>query len=178
MIFRQTTVAGAWVIEPEPRDDERGSFVRTWDADEFARRGFSTRVDQCSLSFTRRRGTLRGLHFQAAPHEETKLVRCTHGSVFDVVVDLRPQSSTFRRWFGVELSAQNRLALYVPELCAHGLLTLSDDSEVYYQMSGPEVSHSASGVRFDDPVFGIEWPADVLVINERDRSFPDFEANA
>lgn len=178
MIFRQTTVSGAWVIEPELRNDERGSFARTWDADEFARRGLSTRVDQCSVSFTHGRGTLRGLHFQAAPHEETKLVRCTRGAVFDVVVDLRPGSPTFRRWFGVELSAQNRLALYVPELCAHGLLTLSDDAEVYYQMSGLAASHSAFGVRFDDPAFGIEWPADVLVINERDRSYPDFEAEA
>lgn len=174
MIFRETSVAGAWVIEPEPREDERGSFARTWDADEFARRGLSSRVDQCSVSVTRRRGTLRGLHFQTAPHEETKLVRCTRGAVFDVVVDLRPQSSTFTQWFGIELTAENRLALYVPELCAHGLLTLSDDSEMYYQMSGRVAPHAASGVRFDDPTFGIDWPADILVINDRDRSYSSF----
>ena len=122
------------------------------------------------------RGTLRGLHYQVPPHEEAKLVRCTAGAVFDVAVDLRPDSPTFKRWFGVELTAENRLAMYVPEKCAHGLLTLTDDSEVLYQMSAPERPDAAAGVRFDDPAFGIEWPAGVVVINDRDRSYPDFES--
>ena len=178
MIFRETTVIGAWVIEPERCVDERGFFARTWDSEEFAARGLAARLVQCSLSQTRVRGTLRGLHYQTAPHEEAKLVRCTAGAIFDVAVDLRPDSPTFKRWFGVELSAENRLALYVPEGCAHGLLTLTDDSEVLYQMSAPERPDTAAGVRFDDPVFGIEWPAPVVLISDRDRSYPDFESPA
>ena len=175
MIFRETTVAGAWVIEPELLTDERGFFARIWDTDEFAMRGLNAQLVQCSLSYTRARGTLRGLHYQVPPHEEGKLVRCTAGAVFDVAVDIRPDSATFRRWFGIELSAENRRALYVPERCAHGLLTLTDDSQVLYQMSGFEAPEAARGVRFDDPAFGIEWPIERRVLSARDASYPDFE---
>ncbi len=174
MIFRETTIDGVTVVEPERHADERGFFARTWDPEEFAAYGLSDRIVQVSVSFNRRRGTLRGLHYQAAPHEEAKLVHCTAGAMFDVAVDLRPRSATFRGWFGVELSAENRLALYVPEGCAHGYLTLADDVEVSYQISAPHQADSARGVRFDDPAFGIEWPGEVVVINERDLSYPDF----
>jgi dTDP-4-dehydrorhamnose 3,5-epimerase len=174
MIFRSTDIAGAWVIKPEPLEDERGFFARTWDPDELEERGLNPKLAQCSISYNRARGTLRGLHYQAAPHEEAKLVRCTAGAIFDVAVDVRPDSSTFRGWFGVELSAENRLALYVPEGCAHGFLTLDDGCEVQYQISQAYVPEAARGVRWDDAAFGITWPGEVVVINERDRSYPDF----
>jgi dTDP-4-dehydrorhamnose 3,5-epimerase len=174
MIFKDTGIHGVLVIEPERHEDERGFFARTWDPDEFAERGLNPELAQCSISFNRAPGTLRGLHYQAAPHEEAKLVRCTSGAIFDVAVDLRPDSSTFRDWFGVELSAENRLALYVPEGCAHGFLTLADDSEVHYQISQAYAPDAGRGVRWDDPAFAIRWPGDVVVINERDRSYPDF----
>ena len=178
MTFRETAIEGVWVVEPERYEDERGFFARTWDFEEFARRGLNSRLVQCSISFNRRRGTLRGMHYQAAPHEEAKLVRCTSGSIFDVAVDLRTESTTFRRWVGTELSAENRLAMYVPEGCAHGFLTLADDSEVAYQISEFHAPDAARGVRWDDPAIGIEWTGEVLVINERDRSYPDLEAKA
>jgi dTDP-4-dehydrorhamnose 3,5-epimerase len=174
MIFKDTGIDGVWVIEPERHEDERGFFARTWDPQEFAERGLNPDLAQCSLSFNRARGILRGLHYQAAPQEEAKLVRCTAGAIFDVAVDLRPGSATFRDWFGVELSAENRLALYVPEGCAHGFLTLADDSEVHYQISQAYVPEAGRGVRWNDPAFGIEWPGEVVVINERDGSYPDF----
>jgi dTDP-4-dehydrorhamnose 3,5-epimerase len=174
MIFRETGIGGAWVIEAERLEDERGFFARTWDASEFAERGLNPRLAQCSISFNRARGTLRGLHYQVAPHEEAKLVRCTAGRIFDVAVDLRPDSSTLKGWFGVELSAANRLALYVPEGCAHGFLTLDDDCEVHYQISNSYAPEAARGVRWDDPAFAITWPGKVVVMNERDRSYGDF----
>ena len=176
MRFVETPVSDVWVIEPERHEDERGFFARTWDADVFAEHGLSPRFVQSSISHNRSRGTMRGLHYQAAPHEEAKLVRCTAGTIFDVAVDLRPASTTFLRWFGCELSAENRLALYVPEGCAHGFLTLSDDSEVAYQISEFWTPDAGRGVRWDDDAFGIEWPGEVAVINERDRTYPDFEA--
>ena len=176
MIFDETRIRGAWIISPEPIQDARGWFARTWDEHEFVARGLSGHVVQCSVSFNRRRGTLRGLHYQAAPHEESKLVRCTAGVIFDVAVDLRPSSPTFMDWVGVELSAGNRLALYVPEGCAHGFLTLEDDVEVLYQMSEVYEPGAGRGVRWDDPAFGIAWPGEVTVINERDRTYPDFAA--
>ncbi len=175
MIFRQCEVEGAWVIEPERHEDERGFFARTWDREEFAQRGLRDLVVQTSISYNRRRGTLRGLHYQAAPHGEAKLVRCTSGAIFDVVVDVRAESATFRRWVGVELTAENRHALYLPEGCAHGFLTLEHDSEVAYQMSAPYVAEAARGVRHDDPAFGIVWPEEIVVIADRDRSYPDFK---
>jgi dTDP-4-dehydrorhamnose 3,5-epimerase len=175
VIFRSTDIGCAWVIEPERLEDERGFFARTWDPEEFAQRGLNTELAQCSISYNRARGTLRGLHYQAAPYQEAKLVRCTAGAIFDVVVDLRPDSPTFRDWFGVELSPENRLATYVPEGCAHGFLTLDDDSEVHYQISQSYMPEAAKGVRWDDPAFAISWPGEVVVINDRDRSYPDFK---
>jgi dTDP-4-dehydrorhamnose 3,5-epimerase len=174
VILRETEIEGVRIVEPMRREDERGFFARTWDADEFRRAGLAGVVVQTSLSFSRRRGTLRGMHYQEAPHAEAKLIRCTAGAIFDVALDLRPGSATFRRWVGIELSAENRLALYVPEGCAHGFLTLADDSEVAYQMSAPHVPEAARGVRYDDPAFAIEWPGEVVVINERDAGYPDF----
>ena len=178
MIFRPCEIDGAWLVEPERYEDERGFFARTWDCDEFAQRGLPDLVVQTSISYNRRRGTLRGLHYQAPPHGEAKLVRCTSGAIFDVAVDLRSESATFGRWVGVELTAENRHALYMPEGCAHGFLTLEDESEVAYQMSNPHVSEAARGVRYDDPAFRIAWPEGIAVINDRDRSYPDFEPNA
>jgi dTDP-4-dehydrorhamnose 3,5-epimerase len=174
MIFRDTLIEGVWVIEPERFEDERGFFARTWDTSEFAQRGLNGRIVQSSISYNRLRGTLRGMHYQAAPHAEVKLVRCTSGSIFDVAVDLRMESATFCRWFGTELSAENRFAMYVPEGCAHGFLTLTEESEVTYLISEFHAPDAARGLRWNDPAIGIDWPADVLVVNERDRSYPDF----
>jgi dTDP-4-dehydrorhamnose 3,5-epimerase len=178
MIFTETTIAGAWLVEPERLEDERGFFARVWDSTEFEEHGLSPQLVQSSIALTRKRGTLRGLHYQVAPHEETKLVRCCAGAIFDVAVDLRPTSPTFKRWFGTELTADNRHALYVPEGCAHGFLTLVDECEVLYQISGWHAPDAARGVRWDDPAFAIEWPEAVLALNERDRTFPDFEVAA
>jgi dTDP-4-dehydrorhamnose 3,5-epimerase len=173
--LRETPLQGAFVVELEPREDERGLFARTFDAQAFAAAGARFDLVQASTSFNPRAGTLRGLHYQAAPHEEAKLVRCTGGAVFDAIVDLRRDSETFRAWFGVELSAANRLGLYVPKGFAHGFQTLEDDSEVLYMMDAPYVAEAASGVRWDDPAFGIEWPeAANRTISERDASYPDF----
>ena len=174
MRYRETEIEGVVVVEPECHEDDRGFFARTWDAEEFAANGLNSKLVQCSISFNRRRGTLRGMHYQAAPFEEAKLVRCTAGSVFDVAVDLRADSSTRCRWVGLELSAESRLALYVPEGCAHGFVTLTDDVEVAYQISESYAAEAARGVRFDDPAFGIDWPHPIVVVNERDRTYPDY----
>jgi len=174
MIFRETAIAGAWVIEPDRIEDERGFFARTWDTAEFDEHGLNPALVQCSISFNRARGTLRGLHYQAAPYEEAKLVRCTAGAVFDVVVDLRAGSPSFKGWFGVDLTAANLHALYIPEGCAHGFLTYQNDSEVHYQISQFYRPEAGRGVRWDDPAFAIDWPGEALVMNERDRSYPDF----
>jgi dTDP-4-dehydrorhamnose 3,5-epimerase len=174
MIFTETTLAGAYVIEPERFTDERGFFARAFDQDAFAAHGLNPDIVQCNISYNRLRGTLRGMHFQAAPHAESKLIRCTAGAVYDVIVDLRPGSLTFRQWFGVELSADNRRLLYVPEGLAHGLQTLADDTEVFYQMGAPYVAEAACGVRYNDPAFGIDWPLPVTVISARDRDYEDF----
>jgi dTDP-4-dehydrorhamnose 3,5-epimerase len=172
MRFTETKVAGVYFIEPEPIADERGFFARIWCREEFAANGLDPELAQANISFNARKGTLRGLHFQAAPHAEVKLVRCTRGAIFDVAVDLRSGSPTYLSWFGAELSDANRSMLYVPEGCAHGFLTLTDGAEVAYQMSAPYAPEAARGVRFDDPAFGIEWPGEVVVINERDRTYP------
>ena len=175
MIFRETNLPGAFVIEPERFEDERGFFARTWDVNEFAARGLNPRLVQCSISFNRRVGTLRGMHYQAAPHEEAKLVRCTMGAIFDVIVDVRPGSPTFARWTGVELSAANRQLLYIPEGFAHGFQTLQDDSEVFYQISAFYQSDFARGFRWDDEAVGIVWPpapAGGRIISARDAAFP------
>lgn len=175
MKFIETDLAGAFVVDLEPVRDERGFFARSWCHDEFAARGLSTAIAQCSVSFNALRHTLRGLHFQAAPHEEAKIVRCTQGAIYDVIVDLRPHSPTYLCWFGIELSAANRRMLYVPKGAAHGFLTLQDATEVCYQISERYVAESARGVRWNDPRFGVEWPTAPEVISERDRSYPDFE---
>jgi len=174
-----TPLPGAFVVELEPRCDERGWFARTFDAAVFAELGLDPRVVQCNTSFNERAGTLRGMHFQAAPHGEPKLVRCTRGAVYDVVVDLRPDSPAFRRWFGIELRAGGTASLYAPAGLAHGFQTLEDASEVHYQMGHHYVPEAASGVRWDDPAFGIAWPDPPpggRVISERDAGYPDFAA--
>jgi dTDP-4-dehydrorhamnose 3,5-epimerase len=175
VIFRETHLTGAYVIDPEPSPDERGLFARTWCDTEFGSRGLSPRIRQCSTSFNSRRGTLRGMHYQAAPYAEVRLVRCTRGAIHDVIIDLRPDSPTFCRYFGVELTAENRRAVYVPEGFAHGFQTLEDCSEVFYQMSESYRADHARGVRWDDPTFGIVWPdTDERVMSTRDRQYPDF----
>lgn len=172
MKFTATPLTGAWVIQPEPFHDGRGFFARTWCAREFADRGLKTSVAQRSISFNERRGTLRGMHYQVAPHEETKLIRCLRGAVYDVIIDLRPESPTFREHFAVELTEENLLALYVPERFAHGYQTLEDESEVEYQMTEFHHPDAARGVRWDDPAFGIDWPIADPIIKERDASYP------
>jgi dTDP-4-dehydrorhamnose 3,5-epimerase len=174
MIFTETPLAGAFVVEPERIADERGFFARTWCVDEFADRGLETRLVQCNVSYNQRRGTLRGMHYQAEPHAEVKLVRCTAGAIYDVIVDLRPDSPTRHHWFGVELSAANRLALYIPKGLAHGFQTLEDETEVFYQMAEFYHPESARGVRYDDPAFGIAWPLPVSVIGGRDSGYADY----
>ncbi len=174
MIFSETSLPGIYIIDIEPAFDVRGFFARTWCADEFARRGLESVLSQCSLSFNKIKGTLRGMHYQAVPHEDAKVVSCIGGAVYDAIVDLRPASPTFRRWLGVELSADNRRLIYIPPGCAHGFLTLQDNSAVYYQNTRRFVSESSRGVRWDDPAFGIVWPATPSVILERDRQYPDF----
>ena len=174
MTFHPTPLPGVVVVRPARHADERGYFARTWDGAAMAAAGLDARVAQCSTSFNAAAGTLRGMHYQAAPHAEAKLVRCTRGRVFDVAVDLRPGSPTFRRWAGAELSAENGHALYVPEGCAHGFLTLEGASEVLYMISAPHVPEAARGVRWDDPAFGIAWPAEVRVVKDRDATYPDF----
>jgi dTDP-4-dehydrorhamnose 3,5-epimerase len=172
MIFTETELSGAFVIDVEPFEDERGSFARTWCRDEFSKRGLMTDPVQTSTSFSPRRGTLRGLHYQVPPFAEAKLIRCTRGSIYDVIVDLRPGSPTFGVAVALVLSAQNRRMAYVPEAMAHGFLTLENDTEVFYQMSRPYSPQDARGVRWDDPQLGIAWPTAVQVISDRDRDLP------
>jgi dTDP-4-dehydrorhamnose 3,5-epimerase len=174
VIFVPTGLPAAFVVEPERREDQRGFFARTWCAREFEARGLTTRLVQCSVSFNKRKGTLRGMHYQAAPHEEAKLVRCTMGAIHDVIIDLRPASPSYKLYVAVLLTAENRRMLYVPEGFAHGFQTLVDDTEVFYQMSEFHSPAHARGVRWDDPAFAIAWPPDDRIINDRDRSYPDF----
>jgi dTDP-4-dehydrorhamnose 3,5-epimerase len=174
VIFTATTLPGAFIIDAERLEDARGFFARTWCERESQARGLNPRIVQCSVSVNKRKGTLRGLHYQAPPHQEAKLVRCTRGSIFDVVVDLRPDSPTYRRHLTVLLSAENGRMVYVPEGCAHGFQTLEDDTEVAYQMSEFYAPESARGVRWDDPAFGIEWPPDDRTIVDRDRTYEPF----
>ena len=175
MTFQETKLSGVFEIHLQPMADDRGFFARTWCKKEFEAHGLDSMLVQCSLSFNRRTGTLRGMHYQAQPYAEAKLVRCTKGAIFDVVVDLRPASPTFRDWVAVILTADKRNMVYVPEGCAHGFLTLADDTEVFYQMSEFYSPESARGVRWNDPAFQIVWPAAIEVISERDRTYPDFE---
>ena len=176
MRFQATPLDGVWVLELERFGDERGWFARSFDAQEFGARGMNPDVVQCNISYNHRRGTLRGMHYQADPHGESKLVRCVRGAIFDVAVDLRPGSPTNGHWHGVELSAENGLAFYIPAGLAHGFQTLTDDSEVHYLMGDPYVPDAARGVRWDDPAFAIQWPAPPAggrVISERDACYPD-----
>lgn len=175
MIFNETKLPGVFEILIEPKRDERGFFARTWCQQEFEQNGLNPKVVQCSFSFNERKGTLRGMHYQDQPHPECKLIRCTSGAIFDVVVDLRPDSPMYCQWIGVVLSESNRNMIYVPPGCGHGLLTIEDRSEIFYQMSEffyPELSR---GVRWNDPVFKIEWPAQPTVISDRDHNYPNFE---
>ena len=174
-MFQETRVIGVVEVGLEEKSDERGFFARTWCETEFAAHGLNSRLVQCNLSGNTCKGTLRGMHYQTDPHGEAKLIRCIKGRIFDVALDLRPESQTFLKWFGTELSTTNRRALYIPEGCAHGFLTLEDETEIYYQMSAYYHAESARGVRWDDPSFNIEWPAAAEVISERDRTYPDFE---
>jgi dTDP-4-dehydrorhamnose 3,5-epimerase len=174
MIFTETKLKGAFFVEPARRQDERGFFARTWCQREFAERGLGPTWVQCNISFNTQKGTLRGMHYQGAPYAEAKLVRCTMGAIYDVIIDLCPDSPTFKQWLAVELTAENRCMLYVPGGFAHGFLTLADNSEVFYQMSEFYVAEYARGVRWNDPAFGIQWPAEVRIISERDRNYLDF----
>jgi dTDP-4-dehydrorhamnose 3,5-epimerase len=174
VIFTPTPLAGAFVIEPEPIPDARGLFARTWCQRELEAHGLESRLAQCSTSFNKCKGTLRGMHYQAAPFAETKIVRCTRGSMYDVIIDLRPESATFTRYFGVMLTADNRKAMYIPKGFAHGFQTLEDDTEVLYQISEFYSPEHSRGVRWNDPAFGIAWPPDELTLSEHDRGYPNF----
>ena len=164
------------MLEPERIEDQRGFFARAWCQQEFEERKIDAGLVQCNISFNHRKGTLRGLHYQRAPHEETKVVRCTRGALYDVAVDLRPQSPTFRQWVAETLTASNYRMMLIPPGCAHGFLTLEDNTEIFYQMSAYYSPQHAAGVRWDDPAFGIKWPGPVAVIADRDRNYPDFKA--
>lgn len=174
MRFVETPLRGAVILEIEKSDDERGFFARTYCEREFKEHGLTFEFRQCSVSYNVKKGTIRGLHYQAAPHEEEKIVRCTMGAIFDVAVDLRPESPSFRKWLGVELNAENRRMLFLPKGLAHGFQTLRDGSEVFYQISGEYHPESVRGVRWDDPAFRVDWPERVTSISTRDRSFLDF----
>jgi dTDP-4-dehydrorhamnose 3,5-epimerase len=174
VIFTETPLAGAFVLDLEKRGDDRGFFARTFCQHEFTDHGLEPVVAQCNLSWNARAGTLRGMHYQLPPAAETKLVRCTSGAIYDVIVDLREDSPTYLQHFGVELTAENRRALYIPPGCAHGFQTLIDDSEVLYLMTEFYVPELARGVRWNDPVFGVEWPIADPTISERDATYPDF----
>ena len=174
MIFEETLLPGAFLVRMEPKEDERGFFARSWCQKEFEANGLCGRLVQCNISFNRKKGTLRGMHYQVPPYEEAKLVRCTMGAIHDVIIDLRKSSATFRSHVGVTLTQENRLMLYVPEGFAHGFLTLEDKTEVSYQMSEFHAPDSAKGIRWDDPVFAVRWPGEVRVISDRDRSYPDY----
>jgi dTDP-4-dehydrorhamnose 3,5-epimerase len=177
VIFTETELPGAFVVDPERRGDERGFFARFFCRREFAEQGLELEVAQANLAFNRRRGTLRGLHYQAPPHDEAKLVRCVRGALYDVVVDLRPDSPTYRQWLAVELTAENRRLLYVPPGLAHGYQTLTGETEAMYLHSAVHVPEAERGVRWDDPAFGIEWPeTDQRVLSAKDRAWPDFQA--
>jgi dTDP-4-dehydrorhamnose 3,5-epimerase len=177
MKFTPTLIGGAVIIDPELVEDERGWFARSFCSNELEKHGLNPCVAQCNISSNKRKGTLRGLHFQHPPHAEAKLVRCTAGALYDVIVDLRRDSATFRKHFAIELSARNHRMLYVPEGCAHGFQTLENGTEVFYQMSASYAVDAAAGVRWNDPAFGIEWPLEVTAICERDRSYADFPDN-
>ncbi len=172
MIYTPARIHGAWVMDIEPITDARGFFAMTWLPDELRERGMNPELAQCNLAFNHQRGTLRGMHFQKAPHAQAKIVRATRGALLDVIVDLREDSPTYRQWDAVELTADNRRMLYMPEGIAHGYLTLLDGTEAYYHASAPWAPQSESGVRWNDPAFGIEWPFPPTVISGKDANWP------
>jgi dTDP-4-dehydrorhamnose 3,5-epimerase len=174
VVFTETALKGAFILDLERREDERGFFARSWCREEFEAHGLNPALAQCNVSFNRRKGTLRGMHYQAEPFGEAKLVRCTAGALYDVIVDLRPGSPTFKQHIGALLSAANHRMMYVPEGFAHGFQTLEDDTEIFYQMSQFYSPEHARGVRYDDPAFGIEWKIAEPFMSQRDRSYPDF----
>jgi len=174
MIFVETQLKGVFIVELERKKDDRGFFARTWCQQEFERHGLDPRLVQCSISYNKKKGTMRGMHYQVPPHAEVKLVRCSRGGLCDVIIDLRPESPTFKRWISVELTAENQKALYIPEGFAHGFQTLRDDTEVLYQISEFYHPENARGVRWDDPVFQISWPPGPRIISPKDRQYPDF----
>ena len=174
MIFVETKLKGAFVIEPERLRDGRGFFARTWCKREFEAHGLNPNLVQCNISFNEKRGTIRGMHYQAKPFEEAKLVRCTIGAIWDVIIDLKADSPTFKKWFAVELTAENRKMLYIPESFAHGFQTLEENTEIFYQMSEYYSPECSRGVRWNDPVFSIKWPEDEIIISDKDRQYPDF----
>jgi dTDP-4-dehydrorhamnose 3,5-epimerase len=174
MIFIETKLRGAFVVEPDPLADERGLFARTFCKQEFAAHNLQTEFVQCNISFNKHKGTLRGMHYQSAPYQEAKLVRCTSGAIYDVIIDLRPDSATYTQWISVELSAENRKMLYVPEDFAHGFLTLADNTEIFYQMGEFYTPEAACGLRWNDPALNIHWPANVTAISPKDQDYPDF----
>ena len=175
MKISETSLAGAYLIEPELLTDERGFFARTYCRTELARLDLDTWIEQCNISFNVKKGTLRGFHYQIAPHAETKIVRCTMGSMYDVIVDLRPGSRSLHQWIAVELNEHNRRMLYIPKGFAHGFQTLADNTEVFYQMSALYVPDAARGIRWDDPVLGVQWPLPSPTISEKDRTYPLLE---
>jgi dTDP-4-dehydrorhamnose 3,5-epimerase len=175
MIFRKTGLGGAYLIQIERHEDERGFFARTWCQREFEEHGLNPRLVQCNLSYNKKKGTLRGMHYQTAPYQEAKLVRCTSGAMHFVIVDLRPDSPTFKAHLGVTLAAETHDMLYTPEGFANGFLTLADDTYVFYQMSEFYAPEYARGFRWNDPLFNIKWPAEVKVISDRDTHYPDFK---
>ncbi len=175
MKFMETKLKGAYIIEPERLEDERGFFARTFCQKEFEANGLNTRLVQCSISYNKRKGTLRGMHYQVAPMAEAKLVRCTRRAIYDVIIDLRQESSTYCKWAAMELTADNRLMVYIPEGFAHGFQTLEDDTEVFYQMSELYAPEYARGVRWDDPAFGIEWPLFKKIVSNKDCKYLDFQ---
>lgn len=174
MRFTESKLRGSFLIDMAPIEDQRGFFARSFCRREFEQQGLNPHVAQCSVSFNKLKGTLRGMHYQMPPCAEVKVVRCTMGSIYDVIIDLRPDSPTFKQWTGVELNARNHKALYIPEGFAHGFLTLADESEVHYQMSEFFAPEYSAGVRWNDPSFSVQWPGEVKVIADRDLNYPDF----
>ena len=175
MLCSDTKIKGAYVIDPERFPDHRGFFARAWDRRDLEKKGLSTALAQCNISYNKSAGTLRGMHYQLPPHAEIKVVRCTMGALYDVIVDLRKDSPSYRQWAGVELTAENRRMLYIPEGCAHGFITLVENTEAYYHVSAHYEPSAYRGVRYNDPAFGIEWPREVSVIAERDATYPDYK---
>ena len=171
MIFTETRLKGAFIIDIEPIEDDRGFFARSWCRNEFEKHGLNPDLVQCNISFNKKKGTLRGMHYQTAPHEESKLVRCTRGSLFDVIIDLRENSGTYKKWFGIELSAENRRMIYIPDGFAHGFQTLEDNTEVFYQMTEFYYPECTGGVRWNDPLFAIKWPLPIKIISRKDSNY-------